>query len=243
MKYEKFDTYTIYARLFPGVLTIIPFFVLWFFLRKDMEILNLEKYLLNIKITSSITILVVLMYINAMIIRQVSKYYESKYFIKKEGFPTTYLMTYKNNTFSKDYKNQYREKIKRQFDIKLLNEIEEAVDYQEAIKLLNEASKQVVLYVKDGHLVKQHNIWYGFSRNLIGGTIIGTILCLINIILGLLINIKLSIISTAIIIIYVLIFLFRKSILEYNAEAYAKQLIAEYIQSPGSGRVKGVVGQ
>jgi len=47
-------------------------------------------------------------------------------------------------------------------------------------KRLNEATKQVILKVRDGHLVKKHNIWYGFFRNLVGGSIYSSFFCFLT---------------------------------------------------------------
>lgn len=230
MKTIKFNTYTINARILPAIISIIPFFILWFYIRSYLGLKDLEKFLLNIKFYGEITLSIAAIYFCSLIIRQLSKYFESKYFIHADGFPTTFLMTYSDNTFSKEYKDKYRSKIKEQFDISLLNEEEEKSNYIEAKKLLNEATKQVILKIKDGYLVKHHNIWYGFYRNFIGGTIISMVICLANIVTGLFINTNLTIISSALFIVYLLIFLFRKKILFGAAIDYAKQLIAEFMQ-------------
>lgn len=200
----KFNTYTINARILPAIISIIPFFVMWYYIRGYLVLKGLEDYLLNIRFYGEITLSIAAIYFCSLIIRQLSKYFERKYFLEANGFPTTYLMTYKDNTFSKEYKDKYRQKIKVLFDINLLNEEEEKVKYSEAKKLLNEATKQVILKIKDGYLVKQHNIWYGFYRNLIGGTLISMALCIANIFIGLFINKSLVIIGVSLLFVYFL---------------------------------------
>ncbi len=113
----------------------------------------------------------------------------------------------------------------------MLNKDEELKNPTEAQKRLNETTKQVILKIKDGQLVKKQNIWYGFVRNLIGGTIFSVIFCIINIIAGLTIhkNSLLIILSVILLVVYGGVILFHKPILKQNAEAYANQLISEFI--------------
>ena len=140
-------------------------------------------------------------------------------------------MTYADRTFSENYKDKYRQLVKKHFDFDLLNKDEELKNPTEAQKRLNETTKQVILKVKAGQLVKKQNIWYGFVRNLIGGTIFSVIFCIINIIAGLTVHKSclLVILSVILLVVYGGVFLFRKSILRQNAEAYATQLISEFI--------------
>ncbi len=227
----KFNTYTIHARFFPCIISAMPLFILWFFVSDNIQIKELGIYLLSLKFYGGVTLSVVFLYFYAQVIRITSKYFENKYFVKNLGFPTTYLMTYADGTFSKYYKDKYRERVKKHFDIDLLNEDEEVSNTTEACMRLNEATKQVILKVKDGPLVKKQNIWYGFVRNLIGGATFSIIFCIINIITGVTVHKSdLLIISSVILLVfYIAIFLFRKPILKQNAEAYANQLISEFI--------------
>ena len=85
--------------------------------------------------------------------------------------------------------------------------------------------------IGDGQLVKKHNVWYGFFRNLIGGSIYGSLFCVSNIVIALALPNKAILIwaSSVLLLLYVVVFLFRRAILVQNGEAYAKQLISEFI--------------
>jgi hypothetical protein len=225
------DTYTIYARFFPCIISALPLFVLWFFLSRNVQLRELWAFLSGLKFYGGVGISLVALYFYAQVIRITSKFFEDKYFLGNAGFPTTYLMTYEDTTFSKSYKDEYRKLVKKHLDIDLSNESEELADIGEACKRLNETAKHVILKVGDGQLVKEHNIWYGFVRNLIGGTIFSMVFCLINIAIGILI-VKSSILvstSSVLLIMYASLFISRKRILVQNAEAFAKQLIAEFM--------------
>lgn len=225
------DTYTIYARFFPCIISALPLFVLWFFLSENIQFRELWTFLSGLKFYGGIGISIVALYFYAQVIRITSKFFEDKYFLSNAGFPTTYLMTYEDATFSKSYKNKYRKLVEKHLDIHLPNESEESTDINEARKRLNEATKHIILKVGDGQLVKEHNIWYGFVRNLTGGTIFSMVFCLINIAVGALIEKSniLVITSCVLLTMYAFLFIFRKRILVQNAEAFAKQLIAEFI--------------
>ena len=178
-----------------------------------------------------VTLSIVFLYFYAQVLRITSKIIETKLFHDKTGFPTTYLMTYVDDTFSKSYKDKYRSLVKEQFNIDLLDESEEAVDIVEARKRVNEATQLIKLKIKSGHLVLKQNIWYGFVRNLVGGAIYSIIFCIINIIVGSIWykNPILVISSIILLVTYAIMFLLRKQILIQNAEAYANQLIAEFM--------------
>lgn len=227
-----FNSYTIYARIYPSILSATPLFILWYFLSiKNKELVGLSDYLFQINWTGKISISMVFIYFFSQVIRTVSKFYEMRLFIKNNGFPTTYLMTYVDESFSKQYKTKYRVYVKSDFNIKLFNESDEQKNKIEAYKQLNEATKQVILYVGRGVLVEKHNIWYGFFRNLVGGSSFSIVFSFGNIILAFyeLQNNLFTLLSILLLILFFFIFLFRKRILIQHAEAYARQLISEYI--------------
>ena len=227
---KHIDSYSVYARFLPSITSSLPFFIIWFFLAENARLSNLGSFLLSIEFFGSVTLSVAGLYFYAQMLRITSKYFEGIYFTKSRGFPTTYLMMYENDTFSESYKDTYRNLVKKQFSMELLSKDGEETQKSEARKRLSEATKQVILKVGDGKLVKKQNTWYGFSRNLVGGAIYAIIFCIVGLIISALTkNGLLAIILACLIIPYGALLLFRKSILTQTAEAYAQQLIAEFI--------------
>lgn len=228
-----FDRYGVQGRLFPSIISSLPLLVLAFFLSEDVELKELGRYLQSVKPYAGFGVSAVALYFYAQVIRFVSKLIEDSYFIRGPGFPTTYLMTYADGTHSKDYKDRYRGKVKRDFGMDLLDETQERQDPEEAKKRLAEATKQVILKVRKGQLVFKHNVWYGFIRNLIGGAVFSLAFCALNILLGfsVLKSHRLIAVSLALAIPYVFLIIFWKPLLKQNAEAYAEQLIAEYMHA------------
>ncbi len=230
------NTYTIKARYFPALLSAFPFFVSWYFLSGNTEFEGLTSFILSIKLfgIEGLTFSIIFLFFYSLVIREISKYFQRKYFTSDEakGFPTTYLMTYADGTLPDCYKDKLRELISVQFNFELSNKEEEEADPIEARKRLDVAIGLVRQEIQDGYLVLKHNIWFGFWRNFIGGTIISMFFCVIGILGGVFLvedkNVQIYFLSV-LFLIYLGIFLFRKPILIYNGELYATQLFSEFI--------------
>ena len=233
------DTYAIRARHFPALLSSLPFFVIWFYLSDNVQLKELVSFILSLKFLGGMTFSIAFLYVYSLTIREISKYFQRQYFTgnRAKGFPTTYLMTYADRTFSDSYKDKYRKLILNRFNFELLNKEEEEANLIEARKCLDEAAGLVRPEIKGGYLVLQHNIWFGFCRNFIGGSIISMPLCIVGILAGIFFtedNKVLFLILGVLFFLYLVVFLFRKSILVHNGEAYAKQLFSEFIRSNSS---------
>ena len=235
---KTLNPYTIFARYFPAFFCALPFFVLWYYLSDNVQLEGLASFILSIKLAEveGLTFSIVFLHFYSLIIREISKYFQRQYFTgdKANGFPTTYLMMYADSTSSDSYKDKYRKVVSDQFDFELLNKEQEEANPIEARKRLDEATGLIKQEIQDGYLVLKHNIWFGSFRNLIGGTTISIPLCIVGIALGWFLvedNKVLFFILGVLFFLYLILFLFRKSILVHNGEAYAKQLFFEFIGS------------
>jgi hypothetical protein len=236
----RIDTYTLFARFIPAVVSAFPLFVLAFFLSGDVQLRQLGQYLVKLKFYGGITLSVVGLYFYAEVIRFVSKLFQVSLFADGLDFPTTYLMTYSDGTHSRNYKDKYRTLIKRDFDIDLLDETAERSDPTEAKKRLREATKQVILKVGDGRLVLKHNKSYGLVRNLIGGAVFSLAFCVVGLLIGVVALRSACLIAVSLVLFvpYAFLLFFWKPLMKQNAEAYAQQLIGEYMfisATPGIG--------
>jgi hypothetical protein len=142
-------------------------------------------------------------------------------------------MLYEDPTYSVDYKDKFRERVRNRLNLHPLDAVAEGLDPYEARKRLNESFDQIRLLVGKGKLVFNHNIWYGFARNLIGGCLYAVLFCILNILLGWRIfhAPALTIASCCLLVVYLAILTFHKQILIQNAEAYARQIIAEFMSA------------
>ena len=93
--------------------------------------------------------------------------------------PTTDYLLKSNNQLETSIKEKIEEKIKNNFDINLLSITEEIADETRARKLIVTIVSQIRNKLRDNLLLLQHNIEYGFFRNLIGGSFLAFIVSLI----------------------------------------------------------------
>ena len=227
----KFDKYTRKARIYPSIIILIPF--LLFTLYCDIEGLkDIFDNLLKIKIIGNITISVVLLYLLTQINRFIGKFIFEKHMFKSElEMPTTRFMLFLNSEFSKEYKNQIREKINFDFNMNLPDENDEINDLLNSKKRIVEAIGLVRQKVKNGRLLLQHNIEYGFMRNLIGGSLIGLIMSIILIVYFFKHNkILIAYVGLGLAFFYLLLLFLHRPIIKYLGNQYARRLFQEYLQ-------------
>ncbi len=144
--------------------------------------------------------------------------------------PTTNLLLKSNNELETSIKQKLEDKIKSKFDISLLSVIEESADKPRARKLIATTVSQIRNVLRDNILLLQHNIEYGFFRNLTGGSFLAFIVSLIIIassyFTGDIATRNLGWILT---IIYLLPILFSKVIINRYGKYYAKILFEQFL--------------
>lgn len=229
---RRISGYELYARYLPAVLSALPIIILAFYLPKGGETRELIDYILSLKFFGALSMSLILLYFYAQLIRTTSKAYEKKYFADARGFPTTYFMLYSDPTYSEAFKDEFRQRVAKAFGISLCGKEQEANDPDEARRRLNDITKQMILLVGGGELVGKHNQWYGFFRNLVGGCIYGAIMAAVNMLVGryYVASHPLVIGSLVLCALYCGLFVAKKRILFQHAEAYARQLIAEFMK-------------
>ena len=224
------DKYDLIARIYPATIVLIPFLLF----TMNCNSLNLLLHtLLKVKIVGNITIALILLYLLAQISRFLSKFiFESSYFKNDLDFPTTRFMLFVDPQFSRDYKMQIRAKVKSDFKIDLPNELEEREDLLESKKRIVETVGLIREKVKGGRLLLQHNIEYGFARNLIGGAVIGLVMSIVDIVYFYLMNNSLIFfVSIFTAFLFLIILLSSKLIMNRLGDQYAKRLFVEYLNS------------
>jgi len=228
---KHITAYELNARYIPAIITSMPFLLGGYFLLRNEETKDIMAFLLSLKFLGYLSLSFIGLYFYAQLIRTISKFYERKYFHDASGFPTTYFMLYANREYSEAFKGAFRDRVKKEFGFVLLSKNEEDTDPSEGQRRLNDVTKQIILKVGDGRLVGKHNQWYGFFRNLIGGTTFALIGSMVNILVGIYIlhHKGLVILSCLMVVVYGMLLLFRRSLIVQHAEAYARQLYAEFM--------------
>ena len=228
MKY--LNKYTILARYLPGLITLIPASLIYFFLTKQESDYSLSEYLTSITFIVGLSGSFILTFFMSMIVRELGYYLEKKYFKNKLGFPSTYLMLFRDTKFPKQMKNLYGRKIYSDFSLTRLNELEEVNDQPEALRVLSQASRMLSTRYQQNEQVKDANIAYGFCRNVSGGLLISIPSAIAGVCVGMFIHLLPLVFWSALCAgIYVLVAFFHKSWITNNSEKYAEKLFSVYL--------------
>lgn len=229
---KMFNGYNFKARIIPACICIIPLLVFYyFFLSKELA--GLISFASDyFKLVGDITVPFLSIFLLAQFSRSVSKFvYEKRYFRNQTKMPTTNLLLYSDKKYSDDYKNQIHQKIFNDFNIQLLSIDEEEKDKELACKKIIEAVGLIRDKVKNGRLLLQHNIEYGFYRNLIGGSTIAFILSVLGwFFFGFISpNYTAKIVSIVLIVLYFIPVILSKKIITSHGYLYADILFKEYL--------------
>ena len=170
------NAYFYRARLFPALLTSIPMLI---FINKIVavryhaalsnifEILPIISYL-----GLSAAIIFLCVQINRLIAKEI---FQRLYFKEESHMPTTNNLLWNNNIYDDNTKAKIRDKIYDKFGVTLLKRQDEQKDEIKARKLIVTSVSQIKIALTKNVMLLQHNIEYGFWRNLIGGCLLAVI--------------------------------------------------------------------
>lgn len=228
MKY--INRYTFFARYLPGLISIFPLTLIYFFVTKTYSEYELKEYFESSTFILGISGTFVLTFFVSMVTREFGTFLEKKYFNDRIGFPTNYLMLYQDDKLPNQSKEKYGEKIQSDFGLRRLNELEEKNNVDEAVKILAQASRVLSTRYQQNEQVKDANIAYGFSRNVSGGLFLSVPASIAGIIIGLVLKenslVLWAIVST---IVFLSIAFLHKKWIKQNAEKYAEKLFSVFL--------------
>ncbi len=227
----KLDQYTIIARIFPAIVSSISFFVLYYFLLRE-QIGSFLSELLSIQWISDITISVALIFLLVQLSRFISKeLYEKKIFCDGLGLPTSNYLLHLDSFYSPDYTKKIHQKIYNDFNINIPSPKKELSNEIESRKIIAESVSLVRAKVGVGNLVQQHNIEYGFVRNIVGGSVIAATISVFNMAIFYWLNFNLTafILSGILAILFLLPVGFGGRLIKSFGTSYARILIQEYM--------------
>ncbi len=159
-----FDDYSLKARFMPAFICTIPFLI---FIGFEFGILHkLESY------PTLIGLYLCVLTFLAYKTRNLGKNLENKLILKNGYFPTTYMLSFGDNTFDDYTKKRYLEKLSNQLGIIFPMSKEEEANDNDSLSKYNSA----VIWLKNNAnndknrypLVYKELIKYGFNRNLLG---------------------------------------------------------------------------
>lgn len=225
------NNYYFKARLCPTVLTAIPALILYNMFVAELYHEKLENIYSALPTISNVMLSSVIIFLLVQINRFLSKEIFQKLYFKDEiNMPTTDILLKSNDELEPSIKQKIEEKIKNKFDINLMSEIEESADEKSARKLIATTVSQIRNVLRDNSLLLQHNIEYGFFRNLIGGSLLAFIISLIIIISSHYVgDIATKNLGFILVIFYFLPILLSKVIINKYGKYYAKILYEQFL--------------
>jgi len=224
------NKYSRTARLYPAIISLIPILLLTISLSNN-ELESLLEQLVSVKIIGNVSMGIVLIYLLAQTNRFIGKeFFERRYFKTQLQMPTTEILLYSTDYISTQFKEKIRKKIERDFSLNLPSKVEEEKNNDDARRRIVDAVALVRGVVGDGKLLLQHNIEYGFVRNLIGSIPIGLSFSIVDIIYfqshGMSNALKLAVALT---LFWFLLLLASKYLMRRYGILYARRLFEEYI--------------
>lgn len=226
---KLFNRYIFFARYLPGLITLLPASLIYFYITKEYAKYKLSDYMLSVPFFCGVSATFIITYFVSMVTREFGSLLEARYFHKRMGFPSTYNLLWSGTKLSRQDKQRYAEKIKREFQLSLFDEHQEASDRDEAIRLLNQASRLLSTKYQQNAQVKEANIAYGFARNVSGGALISLPLSIIGIILGAILPVPaLTLWSSFLSALSLIIIMFHKPWIILNAEKYSEKILSVY---------------
>lgn len=222
------------ARLFPAVITSIPMLV---FLNNVIavkyhdaltKIYDVLPLIAHLGLSAAIVFLCV--QINRLLAKEI---FQRLYFKEELFMPTTSHLLFNNTHYLGSIKNKIRDKISSKFDISLPNAQEEEQDEIKSRKLIATGVSQIRIALKGNAMLLQHNIEYGFWRNLIGGCVWAVIFSGAIFFYGMHYQLQdLKTIGIICFVIYLVPILVSKLIINYYGRYYSKILYEQFLSLP-----------
>lgn len=219
------------ARLFPALITSIPMLI---FFNKVLAI-QYREALKNVfdvlpiiaHLGLSAAIVFLLVQINRLIAKEV---FQRFYFKEELHMPSTNHLLWTNNYYENSIKEKIRNKIQANFGITLLTPEEEQQNENKSRKLIMTGVSQIRVALKGNAMLLQHNIEYGFWRNLLGGCLLAVIFSIITFFYAKLNNLQdLGTISAICFFVYLTPILLSKLIINYYGRYYSKILYEQFL--------------
>ena len=225
------NTYYLKARLFPTVLTSIPALILFNKFVASLYHDKLENIFSALPTITDVIFSGAIIFLLVQLNRFLSKeIFQRLYFKDEINMPTTNLLLKSNNELETSIKQNLEVKIKSKFDITLLSSDEETADEERARKLIVTTVSQIRNVLRDNSILLQHNIEFGFFRNLIGGSFLAFVISIIIVVFshctG---DIASRSLGFILIVIFFLPMLFSKVIINKYGKYYAKILYEQFL--------------
>ncbi|MBC8555994.1 hypothetical protein [Desulfobacula sp.] len=229
IKLPFLDKYSRVARLYPALITLVPVFLLTLGVTQN-ELTKILGDIMAIQVAGCISINVAALFLLIQANRFISKeIFERWYFEDELRMPTTEMLLPASTQMSPQFRSKVDTLCQRDFGLPLPTIEEQRKDDMLARRQITDIVAQIRQKVRDGTLLLQHNIEYGFVRNLIGGAPLGIIASIICALYFYAESRAVAIFSVVLVVLWSGLLLFSKTIIGRFGVLYAKRLIQEYV--------------
>lgn len=225
------NKYYIRARLFPTVLTSVPAIIFFNNFIAPLYNENLANVFTTLPTITNATFSAAIVFLLIQLNRLCAKeLFQSIFFENELKMPTTNHLTWKDDFFDTEIKRKIRLKIRDKYNITLLSPDEELAEETRGRKLIATAVSQIRNSLKDNAMLLQHNIEYGFFRNLIGGSLLATFFSILIFVFSLFYSYeRLKLISLFLLVAYLTPLLLSKFFIKRYGDYYSKILYEQFL--------------
>lgn len=236
------NEYYFKARLIPTILTMVPLVVIYVYVLSPIldNILKPIWYLLPL--LAGVSLNTAVMFLLVLLNRFVSKKVFQNLIYQDELYmPTTNYLMPDDRSLDKVTRNRYYDIILRDFNIDLKRNLRTLKDEKEKRIMITKVVALIRKMLIGNHMLLQHNIEYGFWRNLLGGCVLAAIESIVLFVFAA-INTNHAMIATSVILfcVYLLPILFSKTLVKAHGQNYAKILFEQYEAQSGVNKTSAV---
>jgi len=224
-------TYYIQARLFPTILTVIPLLIFVNTIVATLYYDTLKAIFSVLPLITNLGLSAALLFLMVQVNRFIAKEVFQRFYFQNEiCMPTTNHLLWTDTFFDNSIKEKIRSKIESKFGLTLMTDVEESADEPKSRKQIVTAVSQIRNSLRDNRLLLQHNIEYGFFRNLLGGCLIAIIFSIGTFIYGFAKDEhSLKLTGIVLMVIYVIPIIFSKPIIKRFGNYYSKILYEQFL--------------
>lgn len=228
------DKYYIRARLFPTILTAAPVILFFNNFVAPLYNENLASVFTTLPTITNTMFSAALMFLQILLNRFCAKEVFQKFYFEDElKMPTTNHLLWADLSLEDSIKRKIRTKIRDKYDITLLSQEDEAIEETRGRKLIKTAVSQIRISLRGNPMLQDHNIHFGFFRNLVGGSLLATVFSILILILAFVYSYQtLKPISILLIIIYMMPVLFSSFFIRRHGDYYSRILYEQFLSLP-----------
>lgn len=224
------NEYYLKARLMPTVLTIIPLVTFYVYVISPAIDTVLAPVWNLLPVLTDITINAAFMFMLVSLNRFLSKIIFQRFFYHDDlKMPTTDYLLPDNKDLDKVSRNRYYDLILHDFDIDMRKDLKSLKTENENRIMIARTVGQIRQMLRGNKMLLQHNIEYGFFRNLVGGSVLAVIFSIVLIVISYKLEAgAMKVAAISMLCVYLLPIAFSKSIIKYHGRNYANVLFEQY---------------